>query len=926
LAFISLKTKMSIVVSLLVIALVGVLAFSLLVHFNRETKKAVAEHLSVLVSEIAGEIDDKILRSRDSLIAVSKGIPPAVVKDASQAQKFLDDRIGTHSLFDNGLFLFSADGRIIAESPYLPGRRGRDISFRDYYRKTLATRQSQVSDPYISTHNPGKPAIIITVPVFDSTGRLHAIFAGSLDLTRENFLGKISRIKLGKTGYLFLFTTDGSFVMHPDPSHIMKPNTLTGRPFFKRAAKVMEGTEERENSKGVRVLTTHRRLRTTNWILGANYPLKEAYAPVEKAVFYTIVASLFGGSLSILLVWLGMGYLTMPLLHMAAHIKTMNRKPDTMARVPIQSEDEIGELGLAFNDLLCRVEKEQEALREAVLNAMNERAKSEAIVAALGDGMAMVDTNYEVLYQNKMHQTLAGGQFVGSQCYRSFEGKDETCSGCPVALCFHDGLVHTAERVVERGGETLYLEITASPLHDYHGQIIAGIEVVRDISGRKRMEEAIEQMAFHDALTGLPNRRLFNERLAQAIAHAQRNNLLLAVMFLDLDHFKEINDSLGHAMGDQLLQEVALRLKHCGRRAEDTIARQGGDEFLLFLSEIKDKDDAVRLASALLQEMAAPFVISGYELFVSVSIGISIYPHDGEDADMLARNADIAMYRAKQQGRNNFNLYNPGMAEKNRQRLAVETGLRRAMDRNELVLHYQPQVAVQTGRIIGIEALVRWNHPERGMLLPASFIPQAEETGMIFELGEWILERACAQNKVWQDAGYPPVKISINYSQRQLRQHDFVEKLFRVLDRTGLEARWLELEIREAVMVEGVLDTVQVLTALRQMGVRVAIDNYGTGYSCLKQLGDFPLDALKIDLSFVSEILASNVSKAVAGSVVGLAEGLHLSVIAHGVETEEQMQMLRSLGYDEMQGNYFSAPVTAEKAGLLLAAEKGLHR
>ncbi|ACM19541.1 sensor diguanylate cyclase/phosphodiesterase, Cache_1, HAMP and PAS domain-containing [Geotalea daltonii FRC-32] len=920
-AFISLKTKMSVAVSLLVIALVGALALSLFSYFENQTKKSIAQHQAVLISGIADDIDDKILRSLNALISVAKTISPDIINDPEKAQIFLDKRPGTHSIFDNGLFLFSADGKIIAESPYRPGRRGRDISFRDYYKKTVATQRPQISDPYLSTHNPGKPAIILTVPVFDSSGRLQAIFAGSLDLTKQNFLGKLSHIRLGRTGYLFLFTTDGTFVMHPDPGRILRPGTLIGSSFFHMAANGFEGTKERENSRGIRVLTTYRHLRATNWILGANYPLKEAYAPVEQAKFYVALASFFGIILSILVVWLGMRYLTMPLLNMARHIRSMHGEPGKTSPVEVLSEDEIGELGLAFNDLLDRVGKEQEALREAVLTAKNERAKSEAIVAALGDGMSMVDTDFKVLYQNKVHQTLAGGEFIGSYCYQAFEGKDAPCSGCPVAMSFADGLVHTAERVVERDGEKLYLEITASPLFDYDGRINAGIEVVRNISRRKQMESAIEQMAFHDALTGLPNRRLFNERLAQAIAYAQRNDQFLAVMFLDLDHFKDINDSLGHTIGDELLKEVATRLKRCGRRAEDTIARQGGDEFLLFLSEIKDKEDAVHLAALLLQEMTAPFILSGYELFVSVSIGISIYPHDGRDVETLASNADIAMYRAKQQGRNSVNLYNHSMGEKNRQRLTVETSLRRAIGKNQLVLHYQPQVSVHSGKIIGMEALVRWNHPEQGLLLPTSFIPQAEETGLILDLGEWVLETAAAQNKAWQDAGYPPVKISVNYSQRQLRQQDFVEKLLKSLKQTGLEARWLELEIREAVMAEGIMDNLQALAALRDVGVRIAIDNFGAGYSCLKQLGDFPLDALKIDLSFVSQISSSEVKKAIAGTVASLAKGLHLSVIAQGVETKEQMQLLCSLGYGEMQGNYFSNPLPAEEAGLLLSRE-----
>lgn len=924
-AFTSLKTKMSVAVSALVVALTCALAFSLYHHFKQQTKRSIAQHQSVLVAGIADGIDDKIKRSMAALTSVARIVPGEAIHDANAAQRFLDDRPGTHSIFDNGLFLFSAEGRIIAESPYRPGRRGRDISFRDYYKKTVITGKPQVSDPYDSTHSPGKPAIILTVPIFDANNRLQAIFAGSLDLTEPNFLGKLAQTRLGKTGYIFLFTTDGIFVMHPDRDRILNPQALKGSSFFARAATGFEGTEERINSLGDSMLTTYKRLHATNWILGANYPLSEAYASVEQAKYYTALASLLGVLLSIALVWLGTRYLTTPLLSMAAQIRRMNNEPGKPVPLVVKADDEIGELGVAFNGLLDRVAREQDALRSAVQQARSERAKSEAIITAMGDGLSIIDTDFKVLYQNKMHQEMVAGAFIGRRCYQVYKGRDGVCAHCPVAMSFADGLIHTSEEAIERDGQTMFIEITASPLCDDEGRIVAGIEVVRNISPRKQMEEAIEQMAFHDALTGLPNRRLFNERLAQAIAHAQRNNQHLAVMFLDLDHFKEINDSLGHSIGDQLLKEVALRLKRCGRRAEDTIARQGGDEFLLFLSEIKDKEDAVRMAAHLLQEMTESFILSGYELFASVSIGISIYPEDGLDVETLERNADIAMYRAKQQGRNSYNLYNAAMAERSSQRLALETGLRRALERRELMLHYQPQVRVDTGQIVGMEALVRWNNPDQGLLLPSSFLPLAEETGLILALGEWVLEKASAQNKAWQEAGFAPFRMSINYCVRQLRQHDFVERFFGVLRQTGLEARWLELEIREAAMAEGILDNMQTLGALRDAGVRIALDNFGTGYSCLNHLRDFPLDALKVDLSFVAELSASEVNKAIARSVAGLAEGVHLSAMAQGVETEEQMQILCALGYREMQGNFFSPPLPAEEATALLSGEQYCH-
>lgn len=922
-AYLSLKTKMSIAISLLVVALVSALAASLFEFFKRQVKKSVAEHQLILITEIASDIDDKIMRAQEALVAVSRTVPRSILKDSEQAQQFLDSRPGTHSIFDNGLFLFSAQGRLIAESPFLPGRRGRDISFRDYYKKTLADQKPHISDPYFSTHNPGKPAIILTVPLFDHQGKLTGIFAGSLDLTKDNFLGKLGQIRLGKSGYVFLFTTDGTMAVHPDRARLMKPNDPAVKNFASRASKGFEGTEERTDSQGLQILTTYKRLRVNNWVMGANYLLKEAYAPIEKARYYTLLAACCGVTFSVLIVWLGMKYLTQPLLRLSAHMKEIPDGSGIPSQIQVTSADEIGDLGLAFNGLIGRLVKKQEALQEAVLTARNEKTKSEAIIAAIGDGLNIVDIDFKVIYQNKVHQELSAGNWEGSYCYHAFEGGSEICNGCPIAMAFADGLVHTAERSVDRNGEKLYLEITASPLTDYDGNIIAGIELVRNITQRKRLEAAFEQMAFHDALTGLPNRRLFNERLSQAIAYARRNKELLAVLFVDLDHFKEINDSLGHAIGDTLLQEVAERLKGCGRRAEDTIARQGGDEFLIFLSQIKDEDDAVRLVQVLLQAMAAPFTPAGYELFISASIGISIFPDDGTVSETLVRNADTAMYRAKQKGRNSYSLYNSAMGEKSWQRIALDASLRRAMDKKELVLHYQPRVDIDTGAIIAMEALVRWNHPERGLLLPASFIPQAEETGLILELGEWILRAACTQNKAWQDAGFAPLRISVNYSLRQLRQHDFVDTLVKILEETGLEPRWLELETGESVMLDSVSENRQVLSTLRKLGVRISLDNYGTGYSSLNQLRDFPIDALKIDLSFVADIAASESSKAIARSVIGLADGLDLAVAAQGVETRDQLQLLRTLGCAEMQGIFFSRPVPAENVTRLLAKGHG---
>ena len=441
---------------------------------------------------------------------------------------------------------------------------------------------------------------------------------------------------------------------------------------------------------------------------------------------------------------------------------------------------------------------------------------------------------------------------------------------------------------------------------------------------RKTMESAAlamaRQMAHsaeHDFLTGLPNRMLLNDRVGQAIALATRHTKKVAVLFLDLDGFKHINDSLGHPIGDKLLQSVAKRLVDC-IRGSDSVSRQGGDEFVLLLLELERAEDAAVTARRMLEAVAQPHTIDQHDLHVTASIGLSIYPDDGLDAETLIKNADTAMYQAKENGRRSFQFFKPAMNVRAVERQFIEEGLRRALERQEFALHYQPTVNLMTGAITGAEALIRWTHPTRGSIAPAQFIPVAEDCGLILPIGAWVLREACAQAQAWMDAGLPITSMAVNVSAMEFRDKNFLDGLFAILSETGLDPRSLELELTESVLMKHAEFTASVLQILRKRGVQVAVDDFGTGYSSLSYLQKFPVDALKIDQSFVRQISTAGDDTTIVKAVIGMARSLKLRVIAEGVETLDEVAFLRAYRCEEAQGYYFSRPVLPQQFAMLL--------
>jgi diguanylate cyclase (GGDEF)-like protein/PAS domain S-box-containing protein len=559
---------------------------------------------------------------------------------------------------------------------------------------------------------------------------------------------------------------------------------------------------------------------------------------------------------------------------------------------------------LLSEDILARRQTEMALkLRERAIEA-----SANAILILRADG------DYQVEYVNPAFERITGyhaDEIVGHGI-RILEGsRTDPDSLKQIYQAIREQREGNAVLLHHRkDGSLLWCDFYIAPVRDAAGDVSHFVAALYDITSMKRYETELEFQASRDTLTGLANRVMLHDRLSLAIAQAKEEEQTVWVVFLDLDRFKFINDTLGHRAGDLLLKTLARRLFR-SLRTFDTAARLGGDEFVLILPQREGQPLDARRLQGIMDAIAAPVSVEGHNFFLTCSLGIAKYPADGEDPELLIKHADIAMYRAKQSGRNNFQFYTSAMNEQALERLQIESNLRRALERGEFVLHYQPKVEVATGRVSGMEALIRWSHPELGMVPPGRFIGLAEETGLIVQIGAWVTRTACAQNKAWQDAGLPPVRVSVNLSARQFAQKNLVQSIADVLRDTGLEARYLEIELTESLVMTDVEHAIDMLQQLKLLGVKLSIDDFGTGYSSLAYLKRFPIDVLKIDQSFVRDIAVDFNDAAITVSIISLGHNLKLKVIAEGVETEEQLAYLRHHGCDEVQGYLFSRPLPA---------------
>ncbi len=1175
----SLTSKITLAVSLLVTVYLCAIALVGQAYFENQFKESVSNQQFTLVSALADEIDQKLLTAQRQLSAVAQTIPPALADTPENIQQILDNRIDTQLIFDNGLYFFSPKGVLQTSTPMQPEMLGRDFSFRDYFKKTLTTGRAQISEPFKSVQNHQHPILMFTAPLSDSSGQICGVLSGSIDLLKENFLGRIPTIKkIGRGGYLYIFNNSRRLIVHPDITRIMKPNDIPpgANQGLEKALDGFEGTIETFNSRGLHVLVSFKRLKSTGWILAANYPVDEAFAPLTRAraLFWpTLVAAVL---LAILLVSRFVKHQTRPLHRAIRHVGSLSLADEILAPIPITTRDEIGTLARTFNQMLEAMSQHKQALKDQ-LNFMqvlvdtlpnpvffkdaelrylgcnkafesfigicrndligksvfeisspdlastydqadrellqqktvqtyesavtypdgtqrnvifykalfynidgsiggllgtflditdhiqakeqlrDQKEFSDSLVQNSTVPTFVINTEHKIVAWNQACEELTGIQadsILGTtnhwqafypECrpclsdiildgdqdklaslyknhspsqlvpgglqtenwvtglngidryilfsaapIRNSQGKimaiietleDQTAqhhaleqlsklgqaveqSPTSVMITDRNGVVeyvnpkfttltgYSSEEVIgknpsilktghtppeeycklwetiihgqewrgeflnkKKDGDFYWEQATISPVRDPEGNITHFVAVKEDITQRKADEDSLQEkelhlnyLAHHDTLTGLPNRMSLQNRLDHAIGKAERPQQQLAVLLLDLDRFKNINDSLGHDVGDELLLQMAQRINDC-KRQTDTAARFGGDEFVIILEQIEQIEKVALFAQKIQNALAEVAQVGEHELYITSSIGISLYPNDGRDAESLLSSADVAMYRAKAQGRNTHTFYTADMNARTHEFLLLESRLRRAIEQNQLVLHYQPQIDLASRRVIGAEALIRWQDPERGMISPVDFIPLAEETGLIVPIGRWVLQTACAQARRWQEQGFQPIPIAVNISGRQFKQPDFVEMLAAIVEKSGLDPKWIELEITESVVMENVDDTIMTLTDLKARGFQLAIDDFGTGYSSLSYLKRFPISKLKIDRSFVNDIATDENDAAIVASIIALTKNMDLQVIAEGVETEDQVRFLIQRGCLQGQGFLFSRPL-----------------
>ncbi|MBU4500301.1 MAG: EAL domain-containing protein, partial [Gammaproteobacteria bacterium] len=565
-------------------------------------------------------------------------------------------------------------------------------------------------------------------------------------------------------------------------------------------------------------------------------------------------------------------------------------------------------------------------LKTAEESLFEEKERAQVTLNSIGDAVMTTDIQGRVTYLNLVAETMTGWSCKDAlgrpitEVFHVLDGTTRLAAANPMLRAMADdesvGL-GTDSVLVRRDGFESAIEDSAAPIHNRDGKVVGAVIVFHDVSESRAMALEMAHLAQHDFLTSLPNRLLLTERFAHAIKMAQRNRKQVGLMFIDLDNFKHINDSLGHAVGDQLLQSVANRLVECVRTT-DTVCRQGGDEFVILLAEISQPQDAAQVAASLQAALDIPHLVDGNELHISLSVGISIFPDDGTRVDALMQNADTAMYHAKASGRNNFQFFKAEMNTRAVHRQMIECSLRRALKQDEFMLHYQPKIDLATGAMTGAEALIRWQDPDLGITYPAQFIPIAEENGLIVPIGRWVLREACRQVQAWLDSGLPAVPVAVNISAVEFRHDSFLKWLALILKETGLAPHYLQLELTESILMHDAESSASVLEALKIMGVKLAIDDFGTGYSSLSYLKRFPIDTLKIDQSFVRDIVTDADDATIVAAVIGMGKNLKQRVIAEGVETHEQLAFLQARHCDEGQGFHFSHPVSAERFAHLL--------
>ncbi|UCZ51460.1 EAL domain-containing protein [Bacillus shivajii] len=838
----------------------------------------------------------------------------------SELNKEMEQIISLSPVIDSGLIL-NKGGETLAHYPSdLNVFNYINLSDRHYFQKALKTKESYLSDVIIEDTN--RPGLALTIPILDEHNNVFRVASFYIRLTENNILHTTThRIDLGGGGFIYIVDQNGVILSHPDKNRIGED--VSSNFVIRQLADRKSGYEKVIDNE-IEMYASYVHIPDVNWGVVAQIPVTSTQEEF----------SAFRDSLLVLYV-----FILIPLFfiigiftkRMVKPIQELHRAVNNIKKGKLNQEvkhtdnSEIGQLLNNFNEMVKSLKQGRKDLKLKENLLKDQKDFLRTIIDKNPNYIFARNRNGEFTIANKALADLYGTtvkELLGKTEWHLNPNKDQVnrfIEQDEWVIEKGEELFVPEHKIIDSEGNDVWIQITKIPIFSSSGEVEEVLCVSNDLTERMEKEKEIEYQAYHDNLTKLPNRAFFQERLTDILNGSI--NKQLAIMFLDVDGFKKVNDSLGHSYGDYLLQMIAERLRGCIGEG-DMIARMGGDEFTIILPNIDSVSYPEKVAKCIINTLKEPFWVDEYELIITSSIGISVYPDNGTNAETLVKNADTAMYHAKENGKNQYHFFIEEMSSLSFEKLKIESDLRKALQNNEFKLFYQPKLDLQTGEIVGMEGLLRWDSQYFGLVRPEKFIPIAEETGLIRDLGEWILIEGCRQNKLWQDEGNDPLRVALNLSIRQLLDPNFLQIVKSTLNRTGLEPHWLELEITESTLMDNEETVIEILQALKDLGIYISIDDFGTGYSSLSYLKRLPVNALKIDKSFISEIPISLDDQSLTKGIVAMAHSLNLKVIAEGVENEDQVEFLKSVKCDEIQGYFISRPLPPKSFEALVFKEQ----